>query len=101
MHGLSLASDCGALGEVYLAAGDERDRIGSEIEVSIAPGGTAHWGTRVLRFRTGPEGQDPAVGKPLSVVISARAIVPDGSPAADPVALLRWDNLRVLSGATP
>ena len=101
MHGLSLAPDCGALGEVYLAAGDERDRIGSEIEVSIAPGGTAHWGTRVLRFRTGPEGQDPAVGKPLSVVISARAIVPDGSPAADPVALLRWDNLRVLSGATP
>jgi hypothetical protein len=92
LHIAVLDAKLGASGRVYLALGAELTPVGVPLTVRAAPGGTRPWAGQAAELRLAadlPPGQD------LYVVLSA-AVEGDGGTAT-PAALVRWDDVIVLT----
>lgn len=94
----SLREEFGAIGEMYLAAGDDLKPLGTPASARAEPGKSRCWNTYFTRYRSGQGGEDATVGQPLYVVIAARVEGPADLKADAPVAFVRWDGLTLLTG---
>jgi hypothetical protein len=91
----------GSAARLYLAVGQDLQPVGDVGALQADAGKVRTWVTCSARFRSGKAGADPNVGKDLYAVLGARVLGPDDQKADTPVAFVRWDNLVLLSGATP
>jgi len=87
-----------AVGEIYLAAGDELQPLGTPAVARAEPRKSRCWNTYFTRYRSGKAGQDENVGKDLFVVIAGRVEGPADVAADAPVGFVRWDGLTLLTG---
>jgi hypothetical protein len=93
----SLSKDLGAVGAMWLAAGEPGKPIGQPIDIRRAPGKGGSWNTYDSLLRTGAAGADPNVGQDLYVVLAGRVEGP-AATGNDPAAFMRWDDLWLLTG---
>lgn len=66
--------------------------------VSARPGQYRHWRTYTVRYRSGKNGADAAVGQPLVVTFGAHLTAAAAADAGGPVAFARWDDFFLLTG---
>jgi parallel beta-helix repeat protein len=91
----------GSLARLCLAVGPDMKSVGDVALLQADAGKVRGWQTCFARYHSGKAGVDPNVGQDLYVLIGARVIGPASDKFDAPVAFARWDNLVLLSGATP
>ena len=93
LHIVGLDPQLAVVGKAYLALGADLTPVGGALTVHAEPGQTRPWSGQALTVRLTA---DLAAGQELYVVLSA-AVVGEGGTRT-PAALVRWDDVIVLSG---
>jgi hypothetical protein len=91
----------GSAARLCLAVGPNMKPVGEVASLQADAGKVRGWQTCFARYHSGKAGVDPSVGQDLYVLIGAHVTGPASDKFDAPVAFARWDNLVLLSGATP